>query len=210
MVHPRKPRTFASVLLPLCLGGAALAALAGFGVLARYANTPGALGRAPLSAPLALAAENDSRPRLILCAHPQCPCTAATLDELERIASRCGEQLALDVLFLADARLGGEWTRAELWRRAERIPGARVRADEGGVVARTLGAHVSGTALLYSSDGELVFHGGITRARGEAGANAGADAVVAHALGVPGEHLATAPVFGCGLGNGPAAAESAP
>src|SRR5262245_2224869 len=177
----RVPRPVVSALV---LTAAACGVVAGFATLMRYAATAGPSPRAPARMPVELETalapcEGTSlyaRPLLVLCVHPQCPCTRATIDELDRIAHGAGSALAIEVFFLSDAELGSAWTESELWRAARSIPGAHVHADLGGALARRLGAEVSGTAIVYGRDGGLEFQGGITLGRGEPGDNAGARA----------------------------------
>jgi hypothetical protein len=70
------------------------------------------------------------------------------------------------------------------------------RVDVGGTEHRRFGARVSGEVYLFQTDGQLVFHGGITAGRGHAGDNLGRSAVESFLReGVlPPE---TTPVFGC-------------
>jgi len=106
-------------------------------------------------------------------AHPFCPCTRATFDELEKILAQAGDGVVVHVVMapIDDPDEGG--ALPESFRRAQRIPGVDVRWDAGGGEARRFGAHTSGQVLLYDAAGQLAFQGGMTPARGEAGDNAG-------------------------------------
>jgi hypothetical protein len=139
-----------------------------------------------------------ARPTLVLFAHPLCPCTAATMAELDRVMARCDGRVAATVLFYADEKLAPHWEHTDLWKHAAAIPGVRAAADRLGAAARTFGALTSGTVVLYAPDGRLLFHGGITGARGHEGDNAGAAAVVAAASGGDAPPRTT-PVYGCEL-----------
>src|ERR1043165_5323235 len=81
----------------------------GFYALARYDATPGASAEAPAhwpsDAPLAL---DPTRLTLLLFAHPRCPCTRATLGELDRVIAASGERLSAHVLFYSDPKLGAD------------------------------------------------------------------------------------------------------
>jgi hypothetical protein len=209
----RVPRPVVSALV---LVAASCATAAGFVTMMRYATTPGPSPKAPARMPAELesalaSCEGTSlysRPLLALCLHPQCPCSRATVDELDRIARAAGPTLAVEVFFIADAELGPDWTESDLWRAARAIPGAHVHADPDAALARRLGAEVSGTAILYGRDGALEFQGGITVGRGEPGASDGAEAIAAIVRGEE-PRCRTTPVFGCGLGTGSARADSA-
>ena len=81
---------------------------------------------------------------------------------------------------------------------AAAIPGAQVLRDAGGVEAARFQAATSGQTLLYSAEGDLLFNGGITSARGHAGDNFGKSAIISLVNGGRAEHAET-PVFGCTL-----------
>jgi hypothetical protein len=162
----------AGTLLWLC------GVVVGFRELLRYSNTPGAAAQSsqwPRDAALQPARD---RATLIAFAHPQCPCTSATLGELALIMARSRGKLDAYVYFYAPRSLGSEWARTKLWRQAESIPGVRPIEDRDGGEALRFGASTSGQTLLYDLSGRLVFKGGITAARGHAGANHGRDAVL--------------------------------
>lgn len=62
----------------------------GFGVLLRYETTPSAAAGAPLAWPPSSVLPRDAHLySLVMFVHPQCPCTAASLSELNVITSRC-------------------------------------------------------------------------------------------------------------------------
>jgi hypothetical protein len=143
-------------------------------------------------------ARETVRPTLLVFAHPQCPCTRATIGELDRIVARCSTKLRTIVIVLNLPELGDEWNHSDLWDSAARIPGVELRADRDGVLASQFGVETSGEALLYAADGQLAFQGGITAARGHSGDNAGAESIVQLALGHTPECNST-PVYGCRL-----------
>jgi hypothetical protein len=135
------------------------------------------------------------RATLVMLAHPRCPCTRATLGELEIIAAQTQGLLDLHVVFLQSKAFD---YRSDLWRTAVDLPGANVRVDPDGVEIGRFGALASGHVLLYDAAGQLAFSGGITSSRGHSGANAGRDAVITLARQGRAEVLNT-PVFGCAL-----------
>ena len=87
---------------------------------------------------------------------------------------------------------------SEHWERAGRIAGAQRLIDDGGVIEDAFGAHTSGQTLVYSAAGELLFSGGVTRARGHTGENAGIAAIAAILEGAESEKRSSH-VFGCEL-----------
>lgn len=129
--------------------------------------------------------------------HPECPCSHASLDELQVLDARApGGFLAL-VLFEQPAGSTDDVTSRGLWRDASRIPGVVTKLDLGGVEGRAFGAHVSGQTFLYAVDGRLLYSGGLTQARGHEGDNDGLAALTGLLRGGP--SASTAPVFGCPL-----------
>lgn len=177
-----------------------------------YGAAPGAAGAAPARWPAAsrVAAGSGSQSTLVVALHPRCPCSRATVRELDRIMARSGGMLRAHVLFVRPDGVPAGWERAGLWRDAAAIPGVSVAADAGGHEARRFGAETSGQVVLYDPQGRLVFRGGITPARGHEGDNAGAEAITAvvRGSGPPdwGSDSArtgavqTTPVYGCELG----------
>jgi hypothetical protein len=140
----------------------------------------------------------SGRARLLLFLHPRCPCSTATVGELERLVAECHGRLDVTALFIAPEGTPPGWTATALRERVEAIPGVSVIVDELGIEASRFGATTSGATRLYDEAGVLVFHGGITRSRGHEGDNAGRDAITAFAHeGAASAH--ETPVFGCSL-----------
>jgi hypothetical protein len=188
--------------------------VAGLAFALRYAADPGASARAPATMGAAGVASTGSpwpadKFRLLVFLHPQCPCSRATVGELDRIVARAGSRACIRAFFLSDPARDEAWTKSATWRSAAAIPGVEVIADPSGLAAQAYGARTSGETLLYSPAGELVFHGGITAARGHAGQNAGSDTIVAVLRGER-ALIAVAPVFGCALFDTPDPMDGAP
>jgi hypothetical protein len=167
----------------------------GFWRFHAYSTVPGSAGIVPSHDP-----SRSSCPRLILFAHPHCPCTRSTLAELAGLLERNREAIAVEVEFIRPKGLPEGWEQTSLWQTAAAIPGVSVRCDEGGKLARRLGAQTSGQVLLYASAGQLLFSGGITRARGQEGESVGRRAILDLLTGHT-TRLSTreTPVFGCPL-----------
>jgi hypothetical protein len=167
--------------------------------MTRYANTPGGSGGAPMRWPEESQIPVDANlPTLIMFAHPRCPCTRASMGELEVLLAQFPGKLSAHVVFLKSADTVADWEKADLWRTASSIPGVVVHTDEAGIEARRFRAETSGQTLLYDRSGTLQFQGGITLSRGHAGDNAGRSALQELLRGEhPGE--VRTPVFGCSL-----------
>jgi hypothetical protein len=133
---------------------------------------------------------------LLLFAHPKCPCTRATISELNRLLTHCSSNVAAHVFFLKPSTESSDWVQTDLWRSAANIPGVQVHVDEDSALANRLGASTSGDVVLFSPQGKLLFHGGITSGRGHEGDNAGETALVALATGSAATCKNT-PVYGC-------------
>jgi hypothetical protein len=177
------------------------AVVVGLGEMWTYENRPGVSATAPEhEVRLAAGSNASTAPLLVLLAHPRCPCTGATIDELAELMSRASGALNARVYFYHPRAAGESWAHTALWKRAERIPRVEVVADAEGKEARRLGSVTSGQALLYGADGTLLFSGGLTDARGHAGESAGRRAVLSF-LAHSEQARATTPVFGCPISN---------
>jgi hypothetical protein len=130
--------------------------------------------------------------------HPQCPCSRASIGELALLLAHCQQRVNAHVLFLQPREMPSHWNQTDLWEEAGRIPGVRVQSDEDGREARLFHIATSGDTALYDANGVLLFHGGITIARGHSGDNAGRESLQALLLGGSAQQTNT-PVFGCSL-----------
>src|SRR3954468_7732639 len=188
---------------PIAILIAAWCVCAGLGLarMLTFELTPAAAATAPAKWPQSAAAIRDaSRPTLVLFLHPRCPCSRATLAELERLIGECDGRFALRIVFVRPAGTGDDWNRTDLYRAAEKIPLAVVFCDVDGIEAARFGAKASGQALLYAADGRLLFQGGMTASRGHEGDNAGRTALASLISGGDTNRTQTA-VFGCSLVN---------
>jgi hypothetical protein len=176
-----------------------LALVAGLRTMMSYESVPGTVGKVSEHWPVVsrIPAPNE-RPTLIMVAHPLCPCTRASMDELARIMARVQGKVSAYVLFLKPQGAPADWENSDLRRTAAKIPGVTVLSDLDGMEARRFGAETSGHTFLYDRNGALLFSGGITQARGHAGDNAGESAIVALVNDHHAE-LAKSFVFGCSL-----------
>jgi len=174
---------------------------AGFKALWQVDNAPGSRALEPVDWPASShVAREPGRPTLVLFAHPRCPCTRASLAELDSLLARAGGPLAVRVLFVRPRGAPEGFERTASLADARGLAGVEVAVDADGAEARRFGVATSGHVLLYDADGRLRFGGGITASRGHRGDSAGRAAVLAILRGAPfAEGLATAPVYGCPL-----------
>jgi hypothetical protein len=172
---------------------------AGIAFLRHYESKPGlaaaASDRWPAESRIRRAAD---RATLVMLAHPHCPCTRASIGELSRLMTQAKGRLEAYVIFVKPPNFSDGWEQTDLWTSAEAIPGVTVVRDDEGVEASRFHAATSGQAILYNSEGKLIFSGGITSARGHAGDNAGRTAIVS-ILTTGGAEQNETPVFGCPL-----------
>jgi hypothetical protein len=135
---------------------------------------------------------------LVLFAHPRCPCTRASLHELDGILAETQNKISVTMVFTIPDGVPADWEKGDLWNSAKSIPGLRVIRDQGGGEAHRFDVEGSGHVLLYAPSGKLLFSGGITASRGHEGDNVGRSAIVNFILH---GHSAVShtPVFGCSL-----------
>ena len=138
------------------------------------------------------------RINLIMLAHPNCPCTRASLAELGEIMARSNGIVKACVLFYKPAHPPPDWDQDDLSGLARALPGVTVHEDIDGMEAVRFGARTSGHTLVYDLQGKLQFSGGITRARGQAGVNAGRQ-IVLSVLNQTNTTETKTPIFGCPL-----------
>ncbi len=191
-------------LIPIALICWAACVVTGFVLLSDHATQPGDSlvtpslwpSDAPFSAP-------GERGTLLVIAHPQCPCTRATLAELSSALRGNASPPRIEVVLMATQEGLPLDLRDDLNARIGALPSAHVVLDPGARDAKRFGALTSGHVLLYAADGTLRFSGGITGSRGHEGGNAArfaltqALASLSLALSDP----QVAPVYGCPLAN---------
>jgi hypothetical protein len=174
----------------------------GLWVLFDYQMTPGSVAAAPRHWPAGTTLALDPhKPTLVMFAHPHCPCSRASLHELQVLVTHCGQQARTIVVFSKPKGLLSDWTNTDLWKTARSTPGATCFADADCRETNLFQAQVSGETMLYDSAGRLLFHGGMTVSRGHEGDNPGRLAIEKM---LAGDSVAVreTPVFGCRLQDG--------
>ncbi len=112
------------------------------------------------------------------------------------VAAQCNGNFTPWVVFSKPKGAGDDWQDGDLWEIAGAIPGAQRYIDSDGIETERFHAATSGQTLVYDPSGELLFHGGITGARGHEGDNDGQDSVV-QILNGRNSMCRETPVFGC-------------
>lgn len=198
--HPRARRIRLGLLLAPWTLGLLLGGLA----IVRYATTEGRRGGAPEVWPEgALIQPREGRWTVLMFAHPQCPCTAASLRELGGVVARAGDGVDAFALFLDPEERDAAWTHGPAWRVGEAQSGLECLSDPEGVEAARFGAWTSGQVVAYSPSGRLAFQGGVTGTRGHDGPNPGRSALEAALRGASPGDSAPVAVFGCPIAEEP-------
>jgi hypothetical protein len=165
--------------------------------MVRFESSPGAPAHAPASWPAQAGVARGRDYTLVMSAHPRCPCTRASLDELAIVMAASGKRMTARVLFFVPEDAPPGWWETDLWRTAGSIPNVTPVLDRGGTLQRVFGAETSGSVAVYDAAGRLQFNGGLTAARGQRGENPGRLSLIS--LIESGEAARMTPVFGCPL-----------
>jgi hypothetical protein len=147
-------------------------------------------------------ARQPGRPTVVLFMHPRCPCTRATLGELERMYTNIAgaAPVAPDTIIVSTVPADADdaWLSTVTIERAQQLPEARLFVDRDGHEAARFGATTSGTVMVFDAAGHRQFAGGVTASRAHEGDNAGRDAVTQVLQGETSQ-LRELPAFGCRL-----------
>lgn len=170
----------------------------GYQTLFAYETTPGVTGGVKSNWPAGTALKPVSgKATLIMFAHPYCPCTRASMQELSKLVMRLRKPVKLYVVFFKGTSFKEQ---GDLIKSAASIPGAQVVIDKDGLESKRFNATVSGQTLVYDPQGQILYNGGITVSRGSVGENAGSDKVVAVVNGKD-DKFAKGLAYGCSLLN---------
>lgn len=147
---------------------------------------------------------SPGRECLVIIVHPKCPCSQATVAELEQLlaalrARRPYNSLELCVVATIPRSAEDSWAQTPLIQRSLRLTNARLFLDRGGVEAERFGAQTSGTVLYFDAAGRQRYAGGVTASRGQEGENAGWEALARILLAETPSTSPNLPVFGCRL-----------
>lgn len=129
--------------------------------------------------------------------HPKCPCTVASVRELDQIVRAAHGSLQVEVVAAATSVTELEQMSSAVLSKARALPHSLVRG-EATSEAQHFGACTSGHLVVLDATGAELFRGGITRARGHEGASEGSRIVESILRGEePTER--TRSVYGCPL-----------
>lgn len=201
--HPTKPSRFG---LPICSSPLAASGLIALWIVAvsgalyaqaAYVQTNGDLAPPPSATPASLRLD-PARHTLVMAIHPKCPCTRASLGELQRLQRKLGDRLALAFLIYTPPAHAQTWVPDMAENLGALGLDGTILPDPDGALAASLGCQTSGSVVLYDPSGDARFWGGITSGRGHRGDNLGSDAVLAIVRDTN-TTTRTTPVYGCPL-----------
>lgn len=145
----------------------------------------------------------DDRERLVIFIHPQCPCTIATLSELEAILVRKTVPTTC-VISATDP----EWLTSKVMQQIKKLQthysaSIDIFLDTDGSEGERFEAIASGHCMYFDRHGKKVFSGGITASRGHVGDSDARyrllELIQMEPDGVDVEVVNCFPVFGCRL-----------
>lgn len=180
-----------------------LSSTLGLAVLINYSNTKGKVGSQTLRQwPAESRIERTIQPTLVMFVHPFCPCSMASVGELERLMPYLKDKVNINLVFISLKNMKGasatEWKSTALYKKAAKIPGIKIFRDSDDSESKLFGAETSGHTEIFDQKGKLVFTGGITPARGHMGDSPGRTAIVSW-LKDHNETRVETSVFGCAL-----------
>ncbi len=176
-----------------------VAVASGFWLLTSYNFASNTVSSAPTEWPTGTNLKLDTNsPTLLVFIHPQCPCSSATLTELEQLVSEVDQQVKCTILMGCPSAKVDRWMRSSNVRTSLTMKGIQTVIDLDGAVATRFNITTSGHCLLYSVTGNLMFQGGITTERGHEGESCGQISIKNLIAGTP-SRIAHFPVFGCEL-----------
>lgn len=192
----KHPKTVIILLSCLWVGGIGIGSTA----MLNHEFTAVPQANAPLTIPDTISSLDleDKALTIAIAVHPDCPCTEASLEQLDRLLLRNSENIQIIGLVRANAET---IESNSYWQRLEALPNTHPISDPDGKIANQLGARVSGATIAYDANGILRFQGGITASRGHAGSSRGLDTLEAIARQLAPAELCSAPAFGCSLEN---------
>ena len=178
--------------------------LIAYGCMVFYSMTPAksAISVGPFPEQSALA--KGSGLTLITFLHPRCPCSKASVSELQELLaqSKFPSKLTAYAVLSQPRGCSSDFTQGAILDSLSSMKNVQLFIDKGDLESQRFGARTSGQTMLFDSQGKCLFSGGITAARGEVGANAGVDALRQFiASGEPA--INKTPVFGCSLESAP-------
>jgi hypothetical protein len=186
-------RFYLAILLWLAL------ASAGILFVLQYDFTPATLIKTASSLHRRLC--KDCHPyELYVFLHPYCPCSSATLHELEALSNRLEKEgntkVKIKIVFFKPGGDIKEWKKSSLWAHANKLKNVDIIIDQEGKLIKHYQAETSGETMLFDADGNCLFDGGITISRGHEGDAPGKEYIYRLVSNKRINELKS-PIFGC-------------
>lgn len=181
-----------------------LSAICGMALLVDYSTTKGSSTQLEKKQwPINSRIERDIHPTLVMFVHPFCPCSQASIGELERLMPFLKDKVNVNVVFISLKNMKGatatEWKQTHLYKVASKIPGVNILRDDNETEAQLFGAETSGHTAFFDHKGKLIFTGGLTPARGHMGDTIGRTAILGWIQNNKNDLLVESSIFGCAL-----------
>jgi hypothetical protein len=175
-------------------------ACAGLVVILNYEMRAGVAASPPARwPPSSRLPRTAGRATLVIFLHPHCPCSRASIEELDRLLADVHDFVTVHALFLKPRGASSDWEATDLWQRVASIPDVHLTRDDAGIEASVFDAATSGQVVLYDAEDRLIFSGGITPSRGHSGDNDGRATIRALLTGDRPRVRDRTPIFGCSL-----------
>jgi hypothetical protein len=142
--------------------------------------------------------DRDGRIRVILFAHPLCPCTRATIAELDEALGSRRTNVNTTIVFVTAGLAEPDIYDSPTVAAARRLLNVTLRFEDNTAFASRIGATTSGELFVFDGAGKRVFHGGITAGRGHRGRSPGRERFEQALEGILVDHEES-PLFGCRL-----------
>ena len=141
----RRSRLLSALLIMVWM----VVACTGLLALFSYQHRAGVVGNPPARWPSSSRLHRTSgRATLVIFLHPRCPCSRASIEELDRLLAHVDGLVTVDAVFLKPQGVSGDWEVTDLWRRAGSIPHVHLTRDDEGIEAGVFDAATSGQVVL--------------------------------------------------------------
>lgn len=181
-----------------------MTALVGLLFLADYSAAPGPFAANPRELAIedlpagSLPSDLSASTKVLLFYHPKCPCTLATIRNLNRLSSQFSSHVRIVAFAYQPQGEPNSWIESQTTRILRSNELTEVFVDPDGKTSKSFGALTSGHLLVYDRDNLLAFSGGITHLRGHEGDSCASSEFVRCVRGRNTEATRW-PVFGCAI-----------
>ena len=120
----------------LLIANWAIGLVSGFSLIVSHNFATGNVSSAPIEWPDGINLESDANhPTLLVFIHPQCPCSSATIGELERLLADVNQQVKCTILMVCPSDHVDQWMKSKNTERSKSIEGVQIVVDVDGTTA---------------------------------------------------------------------------